>query len=148
MIERGLIKLDPYYDQEQEVVDKSEHARAYHAQRISTQFVKRVISHPSFHNVTHKDAEKMLENMGLGDAIIRPSSLGVNHLVVTWKGWCYHLFRGYIRGLMTTYIHILVAEGVYHHIPVKEGGKKHYFNLGSVLYINEEVPNIHFITVF
>lgn len=37
-------------------------------------YLKRVIAHPSFRNVTFKDAEKLLESMDQGDAIVRPSS--------------------------------------------------------------------------
>ena len=37
-------------------------------------YVKRVIVHPSFHNITFKDAEKLLINMDLGEVVIRPSS--------------------------------------------------------------------------
>lgn len=37
-------------------------------------YLKRVIAHPSFKNVTFKDAEKLLENMEQGECIVRPSS--------------------------------------------------------------------------
>ena len=36
--------------------------------------MKRVIAHPSFHNVGYRECEKLLENMDQGEAIIRPSS--------------------------------------------------------------------------
>lgn len=81
-----LITRDVYYDKEQELNDNSAVDRQKLAQNITTRFVKRVISHPSFHNVTCKDAERMLNSMELGEAIIRPSSLGVDFLTVTWKG--------------------------------------------------------------
>lgn len=81
-----LKHLDPYYDKDQETADIEEAEKLKQAQNITTRFVKRVISHPSFHNVTCKDAERMLNNMELGEAIIRPSSLGVDFLTVTWKG--------------------------------------------------------------
>uniref|UniRef100_A0A914CC01 Suppressor of Ty 6 homolog n=1 Tax=Acrobeloides nanus TaxID=290746 RepID=A0A914CC01_9BILA len=112
----SIVWKDSYYDDEQEMSDRAETERAKNAQNITTRFVKRVISHPSFHNVTCKDAERMLNNMELGEAIIRPSSLGVDFLTVTWK----------------------VAEDIYQHIVVREKGKKHYFNIGKVLYIGEE----------
>ena len=80
-------------------------------------YIKRVIAHPSFHNINFKQAEKMMESMDQGDLIIRPSSKGENHLTVTWK----------------------VAEGIYQHIDVREEGKENAFSLGHTLWINSEV---------
>ncbi|EEC12431.1 S1 RNA binding domain-containing protein, putative [Ixodes scapularis] len=79
-------------------------------------YVKRVIVHPSFHNISYKEAEKLLSTMDQGDVIIRPSSKGVDHLTVTWK----------------------VHEGILQHIDVKEQGKENAFSLGSSLLINNE----------
>lgn len=80
-------------------------------------YIKRVIAHPSFHNINFKQAEKMMETMDQGDVIIRPSSKGENHLTVTWK----------------------VSEGIYQHVDVREEGKENAFSLGSTLWINTEV---------
>jgi len=54
-------------------------------------YIKRVIAHPNFHNISFNQAEKMMETLDQGDLIIRPSSKGENHLTVTWKvrGWRY-----------------------------------------------------------
>jgi len=41
--------------------------------------------HPSFHNVDYAESERIMSNMEQGEAIIRPSSKGANHLTVTWK---------------------------------------------------------------
>lgn len=48
-------------------------------------YIKRVIAHPNFHNISFNQAEKMMETLDQGDLIIRPSSKGENHLTVTWK---------------------------------------------------------------
>ena len=40
----------------------------------TTAYIKRVIAHPYFHNVSFKECEKLLANMDQGDVIIRPSS--------------------------------------------------------------------------
>lgn len=48
-------------------------------------YIKRVIAHPNFHNISFNQAEKMMESLDQGDLIIRPSSKGENHLTVTWK---------------------------------------------------------------
>ena len=52
---------------------------------LSAAYIKRVIAHPSFHNISFKQAEKMMESLDQGDLVIRPSSKGENHLTVTWK---------------------------------------------------------------
>lgn len=83
----------------------------------SSAYIKRVIAHPSFHNINFKQAEKMMETMDQGDVIIRPSSKGENHLTVTWK----------------------VSDGIYQHVDVREEGKENAFSLGATLWINSEV---------
>ncbi len=80
-------------------------------------YIKRVIAHPSFHNINFKQAEKMMESMDQGDVVIRPSSKGENHLTVTWK----------------------VADGIYQHVDIREEGKENAFSLGHTLWINNEV---------
>lgn len=52
---------------------------------LSVAYIKRVIAHPNFHNISFNQAEKMMESLDQGDLIIRPSSKGENHLTVTWK---------------------------------------------------------------
>lgn len=54
---------DLYYDGFRAREDKEQQDKAKNAQIVRNNFVKRVISHPSFHNVTFKDAERMLRNM-------------------------------------------------------------------------------------
>jgi len=46
---------------------------------------RRVIKHPNFHNFNSEQAEAYLDRQERGDAVIRPSSKGMNHLAVTWK---------------------------------------------------------------
>ncbi len=84
---------------------------------LSLAYIKRVIAHPSFHNINFKQAEKMMESMDQGDVVIRPSSKGENHLTVTWK----------------------VADGIYQHVDIREEGKENAFSLGHTLWINNEV---------
>ena len=43
-------------------------------QQARQTYVKRVIAHPSFHNVDFKTSEKLLAAMEQGDVVIRPSS--------------------------------------------------------------------------
>lgn len=110
------ITFDRYFDREK--MEKDEHKQNNaRIQKVPTSFVKRVVTHPSFHNITSKDAEKMLSKMGQGEAIIRPSSHSPDSLVATWK----------------------ISDGVYQHIAIREGKKKHHFNIGEILYIDGEV---------
>uniref|UniRef100_A0A673HB82 Transcription elongation factor SPT6-like n=1 Tax=Sinocyclocheilus rhinocerous TaxID=307959 RepID=A0A673HB82_9TELE len=107
---------DTYYDFDAEADDvKQEEEQKKKQQR--TTYIKRVIAHPSFHNINFKQAEKMMESMDQGDVVIRPSSKGENHLTVTWK----------------------VADGIYQHVDVREEGKENAFSLGHTLWINTEV---------
>ncbi|KAL1440168.1 hypothetical protein MTO96_009978 [Rhipicephalus appendiculatus] len=106
---------DLYYDYESEEKDRKVDDDSKKKQNRQT-YVKRVIVHPSFHNISYKEAEKLLSTMDQGDVIIRPSSKGVDHLTVTWK----------------------VYDGILQHIDVKEQGKENAFSLGSSLMINNE----------
>lgn len=54
---------DPYFDKIRFEDDIEQREKMKAAQQVRSNFVKRVISHPSFHNVTFKDAERMLRNM-------------------------------------------------------------------------------------
>ena len=80
-------------------------------------YVKRVITHPSFHNIDYKSCEKLMSSMDQGDVVIRPSSKGTDHLTCTWK----------------------VADGVLQHVDIVEEGKENAFSLGSTLKIGNEV---------
>ncbi|KAK7925731.1 hypothetical protein WMY93_008041 [Mugilogobius chulae] len=106
---------DTYYDFDTETEDqKIEEELKKKQQR--TPYIKRVIAHPNFHNISFSQAEKMMETLDQGDLIIRPSSKGENHLTVTWK----------------------VADNIYQHVDVREEGKENAFSLGHTLWINTE----------
>ncbi|XP_051786507.1 transcription elongation factor SPT6 [Erpetoichthys calabaricus] len=106
---------DTHYDFDAEAEDLKLDEETKKKQQRTT-YIKRVIAHPSFHNINFKQAEKMMETMDQGDVIIRPSSKGENHLTVTWK----------------------VADGIYQHVDVREEGKENAFSLGHTLWINNE----------
>ncbi|KAF5296511.1 hypothetical protein FQR65_LT01500 [Abscondita terminalis] len=106
---------DPYYDQDSEDKDlRTEQEIKKNKQRQT--YIKRVIVHPAFHNISFAEAEKCMANMDQGEVIIRPSSKGSDHLTITWK----------------------VADKIYQHIDVKEQGKTNAFSLGTSLWINGE----------
>lgn len=113
-------KKDHYYDQEQEEKDMRKEVDSK-KQTKQARYIKRIIVHPAYHNVTYDAAIKMLEGMDQGEAIIRPSSKGAHHLTVTWK----------------------VDKGSYQHIDVREEGKENDFCLGTSLWIgNEEFEDL------
>ncbi|XP_063383869.1 transcription elongation factor SPT6 [Cydia fagiglandana] len=103
---------DPYYDQEAEDKDVRKDKETKQTKE-RMQYVKRVIVHPAFHNISFAEAEKLMENMAQGEVIVRPSSKGADHLTVTWK----------------------VADGICQHIDVREEGKENAFSLGRSLWI-------------
>ncbi|KAK0416608.1 hypothetical protein QR680_012588 [Steinernema hermaphroditum] len=108
--------VDMYFDRQ--ACDEDEEAERRSKQRKTTHsnFVKRVISHQAFHNVSFKDAERILQDLNQGEAIIRPSSKSAHHLTITWK----------------------VANGIYQHIDVEEQDKDQLFSLGKKLLIAGE----------
>jgi transcription elongation factor SPT6 len=86
---RPDIDLDEWDDYAEER-DNNRVAAKREAESKST----RVIKHPLFRSFNAQQAEEYLSGMQRGDAVIRPSSLGPDHIAVTWK----------------------FAEGVYQHI--------------------------------
>ncbi|RDW91316.1 putative transcription elongation factor spt6 [Coleophoma crateriformis] len=74
---------------------------------------QRVVKHPLFRPFNSIQAEEYLGSQSIGDAVIRPSSKGNDHLAVTWK----------------------VADGVYQHLDVLELQKESEFSVGRQLRI-------------
>lgn len=74
---------------------------------------QRVVKHPLFKPFNSTQAEEYLGSQAPGDAVIRPSSKGNDHLAVTWK----------------------VADGVYQHLDVLELQKENEFSVGKLLRI-------------
>jgi len=71
----------------------------------------RVIKHPLFKTFDSRQAENFLAGQSRGDAVIRPSSNGPDHIAVTWK----------------------VGDGIYQHIDVLELDKQSEFTVGRTL---------------
>ncbi|XP_014252442.1 transcription elongation factor SPT6 [Cimex lectularius] len=111
---------DPFYDLEAEAKDmEAEDNQKKNKQKLT--YIRRVIVHPSFHNISYVEAEKLMATMEQGEVIVRPSSKGADHLTVTWK----------------------VADNIYQHIDVREEGKENAFSLGQSLWIgNEEFEDL------
>merc|ERR1719384_1627571 len=110
-----LMEMDAFYDNRTETDDKAKEEGQVKAKKGST-YIKRVITHSAFHNISFKEAEQMLGKMDVGDCIIRPSSKGDDHLTVTWK----------------------VYDNIYQHIDIQEKNKSNAFSLGQTLLIGAE----------
>lgn len=108
-------KKDVFYDQDAEENDVKKEIDSKKV-KARQQYTKRVIVHPSFHNISYAEAVKLLNSMDQGEVVVRPSSKGTEHLTVTWK----------------------VADEVYQHIDVREVGKENTFSLGTSLFIGSE----------
>jgi transcription elongation factor SPT6 len=76
------IKPDIHFDYDQHKKDQEVQARKKRAE-IGQQ--RRVVKHPHFHNFNSAQAEAYLSKQQRGDAVIRPSSQGIDHLAITWK---------------------------------------------------------------
>lgn len=95
------------WDVVQELKDKEE----LEEKDKATGRTQRVIKHPLFRPFNSTQAEEYLGSQAPGDAVIRPSSKGNDHLAVTWK----------------------VADGVYQHLDVLELSKENEFSVGKTL---------------
>uniref|UniRef100_A0A915EFB5 Spt6 SH2 domain-containing protein n=1 Tax=Ditylenchus dipsaci TaxID=166011 RepID=A0A915EFB5_9BILA len=69
------------FDEQRCKKDKEQKEKERSAKTAKNHFVKMVISHPSFHNVTFKDAERILREMDPGDAIVRPSGSSAKQVI-------------------------------------------------------------------
>ena len=74
---------DPFYDNESEERDIKNEEDAKKLKQRQT-YIKRVIVHPSFHNISFKEAERLMDQMDQGEVIVRPSSK-VRHLIVEYQ---------------------------------------------------------------
>lgn len=106
---------DYYYDHDSEKQDKESEEESKKKKKRQT-YIKRIIVHPSFHNIDYGKAEKKLAEMNNGDAIIRPSSKGINHLTLSWR----------------------VYNGITAHVDITEENKANAFSIGKQLFINGE----------
>jgi transcription elongation factor SPT6 len=105
-----------HFDHEQDqwdVVQEHKDKEELQEKDKATGRTQRVIKHPLFRPFNSTQAEEYLGSQAPGDAVIRPSSKGNDHLAVTWK----------------------VADGVYQHIDVLELHKENEFSVGKTLRI-------------
>jgi len=109
---RRFDRDEHFWDIDQELKDKD----SLQIKDKATGRVQRVVKHPLFKPFNSTQAEQWLGSQSQGDAVIRPSSKGNDHLAVTWK----------------------VADGVYQHIDVLELQKENEFSIGKQLVIGNK----------
>jgi len=97
-------------DDEREEKDKARMAVTNQEQTRTA----RVIKHPLFKTYNSRQAEEFLAGRARGDAVIRPSSNGPDHIAITWK----------------------VGENIYQHIDVLELDKANEFTVGKTLRVH------------
>jgi len=73
---------DVYFDTGLEMLDKEKQLKQ---KRVREAGLPRVIDHPAWKHVNNAQAEQMLKEKQPGEAVIRPSSKGIDHIAVTWK---------------------------------------------------------------
>jgi transcription elongation factor SPT6 len=100
------------WDEAQEAADKK---AAEKEKEVASGRPNRVVNHPLFFAFNMVQAEEYLGSKETGDLVIRPSSKGFDHLVVTWK----------------------VSNNAYQHLDVLEMGKANQFSLGKQLKIGK-----------
>ncbi len=107
---------DEYYDLDAELNDKYKLDEKKKRDEHKQTYTKRVIAHPQFRNIGYQQCVALLNDMDIGDAIIRPSSKGIDHLTLTWK----------------------VNKDVNQHIDIVEEKKLNPFSIGKRLIIDGE----------
>ncbi|CAO2650067.1 Nn.00g013590.m01.CDS01 [Neocucurbitaria sp. VM-36] len=100
------------WDEAQEAADKK---AAEKEKEVASGRPNRVVNHPLFFAFNTMQAEEYLGSKETGDLVIRPSSKGFDHLVVTWK----------------------VSNNAYQHIDILEMNKPNQFSLGKQLKIGK-----------
>jgi transcription elongation factor SPT6 len=80
--EQRRVRAEEPYDWERAQADKAARDKK---KRTEVNRLRRQIDHPNFFNMNAAQAEQYLATQQRGDCVIRPSSLGIDHLAVTWK---------------------------------------------------------------
>ena len=84
-IEASLYFHDPYLHTGPHPEDKEILQAEEGKERKEKRFRQRNITHTLFRNVSREEAVALLKDKVIGEVIVRPSSLGTNHLTLTWK---------------------------------------------------------------
>lgn len=117
LIRQPLVRTDRIpgdWDEQQEASDKK---AAEREKEVASGRPNRVVNHPLFFSFNSAQAEEYLGSKEPGEAVIRPSSKGFDHLAVTWK----------------------VGENSFQHIDVLEMNKASEYSVGKQLRVGKQV---------
>lgn len=117
LIRQTTVRVDRIpgdWDDQQEAEDKK---AAEREKEVASGRPNRVVNHPLFFSFNSAQAEEYLGSKEVGDAVIRPSSKGFDHLAVTWK----------------------VGENSFQHIDVLEMNKANEYSIGKQLRVGKQV---------
>ncbi|ORX89548.1 transcription elongation factor Spt6 [Basidiobolus meristosporus CBS 931.73] len=104
-------RRDRAYDAYEEERERNKQVARQQARQMSN----RVIKHPLFKSLKGREAEAYLASKSIGEAVIRPSSRGNDHIAITWK----------------------VYDNIYQHIDVLEFEKENDYAVGRILKIGD-----------
>lgn len=102
------------WDEQQETEDKK---AAEREKEVASGRPNRVVNHPLFFSFSARQAEEYLGSKEPGEAVIRPSSKGFDHLAVTWK----------------------VSDNSFQHIDVLEMNKASEYSVGKQLRVGKSI---------
>ena len=105
---------DKFYDYNRDKDDSKDQLLS--SKEKINNYIKRVLVHPKFKNISYTDSLPLLAKINIGDCLIRPSSRGNNRLTLSWK----------------------IDENIFQHIDVIEKNKPHPYSIGRSLWINSE----------
>jgi transcription elongation factor SPT6 len=117
LIRQTTVRVDRIpgdWDDQQEAEDKK---AAEREKEVASGRPNRVVNHPLFFSFNSAQAEEYLGSKEVGDAVIRPSSKGFDHLAVTWK----------------------VGENSFQHIDVLEMNKANEYSIGKQLRVGKQI---------
>jgi transcription elongation factor SPT6 len=109
---RHIERIQGEWDMVQEQADKK---AAEKEKEVASGRPNRVVNHPLFFSFNAAQAEEYLGSKEPGELVIRPSSKGYDHLVVTWK----------------------VSNNAYQHLDVLEMNKANEYSVGKQLKIGK-----------
>ena len=127
-IEESLYGFDPYLYRGQHPDDIKILAEEEGPVVKRERYLARNVSHTLFHNVNREEAIALLQDRPVGDLVIRPSSIGTDHLTLTWK----------VSEQDTIGADGQAERGIFFHVDIKEEQKPNDLELGARLIIKAD----------
>lgn len=133
-IETDIYFPEPYLYQGSHADDAALLRSEAGPQKQMARFRQRNITHTLFRNFSREEAVAYLRDKPLGDLLVRPSSLGTNHLTLTWK-----VSNEEVASLDPNAGPDAPPEkGIYFHVDIRESNKPNELEMGTKLTIGKE----------